>query len=181
VTAPGTGARILLVEDTPYSLQLMKYLLEAHAHTVIAAVTGEEAVELAVATRPDLVVMDLQLPGIDGYQALAAIRAAPELTAVPVVAVTAFAMVGDRDRALCAGFDHYMTKPIDPETFTADINAHLREDLRGSLPVRGEGHPAEPEPTGALSYMRGPPGLSGVPFVGLLDEVTALLKSRNGP
>ena len=140
--ASGSGARILLVEDTPHSLQLMQYILEAHAHTVAAAITGEEAVQLAQASRPDLVVMDLQLPGIDGYQALAALHATPNLAAVPVVAVTSFAMVGDRDRALGAGFDHYMTKPIDPETFAAEIGARLPENLRGCPPVRDEGQDA---------------------------------------
>lgn len=129
----------------------MQYLLEAHAHTVVAAVTGEQAIQFALESRPDLIVMDLQLPGIDGYRALAALRAAPALASVPVVAVTSFAMVGDRDRALGAGFDHYMTKPIDPETFTTEISARLPQHLRGSKPLPRENHPggaAEPEPAG---------------------------------
>jgi two-component system, cell cycle response regulator len=130
------GGRILVVEDTPHNLELMTYLLEAHGHTVTAALTGEQGIELATQTRPDLIVMDLQLPGIDGYQALAAVRSAAGLTAVPVVAVTSFAMVGDRDRALEAGFDDYLTKPIDPETFTADVDLRLPERLRGALRVR---------------------------------------------
>lgn len=128
------GARILIVEDTPDSLQLMTYLLEAYGHTVDAAVTGELGIESARTSRPDLVVVDVQLPGIDGYQTLRALRALPGLDGVPVVAVTAFAMVGDRDRALDAGFDHYMTKPIDPETFTGEIDARLPARLHGSLP-----------------------------------------------
>jgi two-component system cell cycle response regulator len=151
MTPSGSGARILVVEDTPYSLQLMQYILQAHAHTVVPAVTGEEAVQLAQASCPDLVVMDLQLPGIDGYEALAALRATPSLAAVPVVAVTSFAMVGDRDRALGAGFDHYMTKPIDPETFAAEIGARLPQNLRGSAPVLDEDHhgdTTEPESSG---------------------------------
>lgn len=151
MTPADSGAHILVVEDTPHSLQLMQYILQAHAHTVVAAITGEEAVELAQASRPDLVVMDLQLPGIDGYQALAALRGIPRLAAVPVVAVTSFAMVGDRDRALGAGFDHYMTKPIDPETFAAEIGARLPENLRGCPPVPDEDHhgdPTEPESAG---------------------------------
>jgi two-component system, cell cycle response regulator len=76
----------------------------------------------------------VQLPGMDGYQTLKALRAIPDLEGVPVVAVTAFAMVGDRDRALAAGFDHYMTKPIDPETFTGEIDTCLPAQLHGSLP-----------------------------------------------
>jgi two-component system cell cycle response regulator len=154
MTPSGSGARILVVEDTPHSLQLMQYILQAHGHTVVAAVTGEEAVQFAQESCPDLVVMDLQLPGIDGYQALAALRGTPSLAAVPVVAVTSFAMVGDRDRALGAGFDHYMTKPIDPETFAAEIGACLPENRRGSPPVPDEdpedhdGGPVEPGTTG---------------------------------
>ncbi|MEV6638273.1 response regulator [Actinoplanes sp. NPDC051470] len=137
------GARLLIVEDTPHNLQLMTYLLESHGHTVIAAVTGEQGIELALAARPDLVMMDLQLPGIDGYEALTAFRSAPDLAAVPVIAVTSFAMVDDRDRALRAGFTHYMTKPIDPETFTEQINLHLPEHLRGSRPAPAATEPAQ--------------------------------------
>ncbi len=138
------GARILLVEDTPHSLQLMTYLLEAYDHTVDAAVTGEQGIELARTSRPDLVVVDVQLPGIDGYETLKALRAMPDLDGVPVVAVTAFAMVGDGERALEAGFDRYLTKPIDPETFTGEIDARLPAQLRGSL-ARSPG--ADPTPT----------------------------------
>ena len=147
------GARILIVEDTPHSLQLMTYLLEAYGHTVDGAVTGERGIESARTSRPDLVVVDVQLPGIDGYQTLEALRSVPELDGVPVVAVTAFAMVGDRERALAAGFDHYMTKPIDPETFTGEISARLPAHLRGSLPTPPPGadpastsEPAAPAP-----------------------------------
>jgi two-component system cell cycle response regulator len=129
------GARILVVEDTPDSLELMTFLLETHDHTVVGAETGEQAIELAAAARPDLVVMDLQLPGIDGYQALIALQATPELVAVPVIAVTSFAMVGDRNRVLDAGFEHYVTKPIDPKTFAEEINSRLPEHLRGSPPL----------------------------------------------
>lgn len=129
------GAKILLVEDTPHNLQLMTYLLEMHGHAVSTAVTGERGVDMARASRPDVIVMDLQLPGIDGYEALAALRSVPDLAAVPVIAVTSFAMAGDRRRVLDAGFDHYLTKPIDPETFTEEISTRLPEHLRGSLPT----------------------------------------------
>src|SRR5688500_5002782 len=100
------GARILLVEDTPHNLQLMTYLLEKHGHAVTTAVTGERGVELARTWQPDAIVMDLQLPGMDGYEALTALRSLPDLAAVPVIAVTSFAMSEDRKRALDAGFDH---------------------------------------------------------------------------
>jgi CheY-like chemotaxis protein len=141
------GARILVVEDTAYSLQLMTYLLTAYEHTVVEAVTGEQAIALASATAPDLVVMDLQLPGIDGFETLAALRAMSDREPVPVIAVTSFAMVGDRDRALDAGFDHYMTKPIDPESFAEEINGWLPKQLRGrSHPQPGSGSTAAAEP-----------------------------------
>jgi len=132
VNGYGGGARILVVEDTAYSLQLITYLLTAHQHVVVEAVTGEQAIELATASAPDLVVMDLQLPGIDGFETLTAIRSIPDRDAVPVIAVTSFAMVGDRDRAIEAGFDHYLTKPIDPESFAEEIDAWLPEQLRGT-------------------------------------------------
>jgi two-component system cell cycle response regulator len=141
------GARILLVEDTAHNLELMTYLLEAHQHLVIAVETGERGVELARQARPDLIVMDLQLPGMDGYQTLAALRSTPALAAIPVVAVTSFAMADDRDRALSAGFDNYLTKPIDPETFTEQITIHLPRHLHGTIPVPAVDEP--PDATGA--------------------------------
>jgi two-component system cell cycle response regulator len=150
------GAHILVVEDTAYSLQLMTYLLTAHQHTVIEAVTGEQAIELVSATAPDLVVMDLQLPGIDGFETLTALRSIPDRDAVPVIAVTSFAMVGDRDRALDAGFDHYLTKPIDPESFVEEINTRLPEQLRGSFrPQPGTEPTSATEPASEPTNRRG--------------------------
>ena len=150
------GATILVVEDTSYSLQLMKYLLIAHGHTVLEAVTGEEAIDVAAATTPDLVVMDIQLPGIDGFETMRAVRSTPGRETVPVVAVTSFAMVGDRDRALAAGFDHYLTKPIDPETFVGEINDLLPATMRGArraepAPERPAASDPAPETSGGFS------------------------------
>ena len=143
----GAGARILLVEDTAFSLQLMTYLLTANQHTVVEAVTGEQAIVLASAAPPDLVVLDRQLPGIDGFETLTALRSLAGGRATPMIAVTSFAMVGDRDRAIAAGFDHYMTKPIDPESFAEEINGWLPEELRGrSRPQPGAAPAAAPEP-----------------------------------
>jgi two-component system cell cycle response regulator len=161
------GANILVVEDTPDSLHLMAYLLEAHGHTISAAVTGEQGIALAEASRPDLVVMDLQLPGIDGFGALKALRSMPDLDGVPVVAVTSFAMVGDRDRALAAGFDRYLTKPIDPETFTEEIDTHLPAHLRGSLAM-----PSGVVPAGASTPIPDVPddGHQGVDILVLDDS-----------
>jgi len=113
------------VEDTPHNLELMEYLLAAAGHAVLPADSGKQALELARTERVDLVVLDLQLPDIDGYRVLRALRAEPASARIPVVAVTAQAMVGDRARALEAGFDHYLAKPIDPRTFALDIDSRL--------------------------------------------------------
>lgn len=125
------AARFLLVEDTPDNLKLMTYILSAYGHTVTAVGSGEAALAAAGTHGADLIIMDLQLPGIDGYETLRRLRADPEWPIVPVIAVTAYAMVGNRDQALAAGFDGYLTKPIDPRTFVPAIEAHLPEALRG--------------------------------------------------
>lgn len=121
-------ARILIVEDNPHSLELMSYLLGAHGYEVSCALTGTAAVDAAGSAAMDLVLLDLQLPDIDGYQVLRALRARG--TAVKIIAVTAVAMVGDRERTLAAGFDHYMPKPINPRTFVGEVEAWLPDPLR---------------------------------------------------
>lgn len=127
-------ARILTVEDTGHNLDLMTYLLEACGHEVLPARTGAAGLARALADRPDLVVLDLQLPDIDGFQVLTALRADPSTAGLPVVAVTAYAMVGDRDHVLAAGFDGYLAKPIDPATFVRSIDAFLPPERRGHRP-----------------------------------------------
>ena len=124
------SARILAVDDVLHNLDLMTYLLQAAGHQVVGATTGSEALLLAADRRPDLVVLDLQLPDLDGYEVLAQLRAQPDLADIPVIAVTAYAMVGDRDAALAAGFDGYLAKPIDPLTLARAINAYLPFELR---------------------------------------------------
>jgi CheY-like chemotaxis protein len=128
-------ARILAVEDNPHNLDLMTYLLVASGHTVIPAVTGESGVAMARSERPDLVMLDIQLPDIDGYEVLARLRAEPQLAGLRVVAVTAYAMVGERDHAIVAGFDGYLSKPIESTTFVRTIDGYLPEALRGREPV----------------------------------------------
>ena len=115
------SAGVLVVEDNPHSLELMSYLLDTAGYTVHCARSGAEAVRLAEHERVDVVLLDLQLPDVDGYQVLRMLRAQPRIAAVNIVAVTAVAMVGDRERTLAAGFDHYMPKPINPRTFVAEI------------------------------------------------------------
>jgi len=106
------GARILVVEDNPKNLKLVRDVLNYAGYEVIEATTGEEGVRLATEAAPDLVLMDLQLPGIDGSEALRQIRDGARSRHIPIVAVTAFAMDEDRDNAFASGFDGYVEKPI---------------------------------------------------------------------
>jgi CheY-like chemotaxis protein len=117
-------ARILIIEDNPTNRQLMAYLLRAFGHTVAEASDGETGLTQA-AEAPDLILCDIHLPGIDGYQVAAHLKSSPELRVVPLVAVTALAMVGDRDRVMDAGFNGYLTKPIEPETFVQQVEGFL--------------------------------------------------------
>ena len=124
-----TAARVLVVEDNVKNLKLVRDVLDHDGYEVVAAGTGEEGVRLAAETDPDLVLMDLQLPGIDGTEALRRIRATERGAGVPVLAVTAFAMDADRDRALHSGFDGYLQKPISMRDLlrqVRDILAHGR-------------------------------------------------------
>ncbi len=116
-------ASILLVEDTPANLALATKLLRAAGHRVLCGDTAASGVALAIGERPDLVLMDLGLPDMDGWQALRAIRADPGGARLRVVAFTAHAMIGDRERALAAGFDGYLSKPIDVATFVDSVGA----------------------------------------------------------
>lgn len=115
--------RVLVIEDNPDNRELARYLLKAHGYECDTAPDGESGVRLAADRPPDIVLCDLQLPGMDGFEVLAKLREEPSLSRVPVVAVTAFAMVGDRDRILGAGFDAYMPKPIDPVRFASQVAA----------------------------------------------------------
>lgn len=112
---------VLLVEDNPASLELMRYLLHSAGHTTLLATNGHEALERLRDGRPDLVLTDIQMPGMDGYELLAHLRADPVLRTLPVVALTAYSMPGDQDRVMQAGFDGYLAKPIDPETILQDL------------------------------------------------------------
>lgn len=118
-------ARILVVEDNPINLELTTYLLRAAGHEVLAAADGVAGLAAATRERPDLIVCDIQMPGLDGYEVARALKADPALRRVPLLAVTALAMVGDRERAMAAGFDQHVSKPIDPETFIATLAALL--------------------------------------------------------
>src|SRR5918912_850760 len=118
-------ARVLVVEDQKETLDLMAYLLRAFGHEVIPAGDGVEGLEAARQTRPDLMVIDIQMPVMNGLELVAAVKGDGALAPIPAVGVTAFAMVGDRDRILAAGFDGYLSKPIDPVTFVTELEVFL--------------------------------------------------------
>lgn len=118
-------ARILIIEDNPTNMELMSYLLTAFGHTPLMAFDGERGVLMAREQRPDLILCDVYLPKLDGYGVVAALKADPELGAIPVLASTALAMVGDRERLIEAGFDGYLAKPIEPEQFVGQLAPFL--------------------------------------------------------
>jgi CheY-like chemotaxis protein len=122
-------ARVLVVEDQIENLDLMVYLLRAFGHETLVARDGAEGVAAITRDQPNLVVMDLQMPVMDGYQAASVIKADPAVSSIPLIAVTAYAMVGDRERIMAAGFDGYLTKPIDPQTFVGELERHLEPSL----------------------------------------------------
>jgi two-component system cell cycle response regulator DivK len=118
--------RVLVVEDNDKNLKLTRDVLEFAGFVVEVATNGEDAVARAAESVPDLILMDLQLPGIDGHEALARLRSNPGTRHVPVVALTASAMPRDRDRALSAGFDGFLEKPISVREFPDQVRHHLR-------------------------------------------------------
>lgn len=118
-------ARILLVEDNEMNRDMLSRRLERRGYEVIVAVDGEEGVARAKADAPDVIVMDLSLPGIDGWEATRQLKAAEETRAIPVLALTAHAMAGDREKALEAGCDDFDTKPVDLPRLVAKVEALL--------------------------------------------------------
>lgn len=125
-------ARILVIEDNPDNMELMAYLLQAFGHTPLTAEDGEQGLGVACRERPDLIICDIHLPKMDGYQVLRGLKADAVSQSIPIVAVTALAMVGDREKMLAAGFDGYIAKPIAPETFISQVEAFLRPEQRSS-------------------------------------------------
>jgi two-component system cell cycle response regulator DivK len=118
--------RILVVEDNPKNLKLVRDVLQYSGYEVIEATSGEDGVRLAATEDPDLILMDLQLPGIDGAEALRRIRASEQTRDVPVVAVTAFAMDDDRQNAFDSGFTGYVEKPISVRRLPQQVRDFLR-------------------------------------------------------
>jgi two-component system, cell cycle response regulator DivK len=120
------GKKILLVEDNEVNRRLAGFLLRSQDYQVREAPSAKDAFEILKSEQVDLIVMDIQLPGIDGLEATRQLRADPATANIPVIAVTSYAMAGDRDKALAAGCSGYVTKPIDKTIFLAEISRHLK-------------------------------------------------------
>jgi CheY-like chemotaxis protein len=114
---------ILLVEDNAQNRYLATFLLERHGYNVLSAVDGSSALRLAAQLTPAAILLDIQLPGMDGYAVARALRNDSRLKEVPIIAVTSYAMLGDREKAVAAGCNGYIEKPIDPENFVAQIES----------------------------------------------------------
>jgi two-component system cell cycle response regulator DivK len=125
-----TDLQILVVEDNERNMRLFRDVLQAAGHRTLEATTGGGAVELATEHGPDLVLMDIQLPDIDGIEALGRLRADERTRAVPVLALTAQAMAGDRERFLAAGFDGYLSKPVNIADLVDTVNRYRGGDIR---------------------------------------------------
>ena len=117
--------RILVIEDHEENRRILRYLLESAGYELIEAVTGEEGVLLAETSHPDLILMDIQLPGLDGYEATRRIKANPALRQIPIIVVTSYALSGDDVKAFEAGCDAYVTKPFNPRQLLAKIREYV--------------------------------------------------------
>ena len=118
-------ATILLIEDNEQNRYLATFLLEKNGYTVTSACDGPQGIEAAGRLLPHLILLDIQLPSMDGYAVAKTLRDNPELADIPIVAVTSYAMPGDREKALAAGCNGYIEKPINPETFVTEIEHFL--------------------------------------------------------
>jgi CheY-like chemotaxis protein len=119
---------ILLIEDNEQNRYLATFLLEKHGYSVVPASNGVTGIELGLSFQPKGILLDIQLPGLDGYEVARALRRNALLDDVPIIAVTSYAMAGDREKAMAAGCDGYIEKPIDPETFVSEVEKlFLRE------------------------------------------------------
>ena len=119
------GKNILIIEDNEQNMYLVTFILEKNGHSVVQARSGDEGLRVAASCEPDLILLDIQLPVMDGYTVARELRKIPALAQIPIIAVTSFAMPGDREQALGAGCTGYIEKPIDPDTFITQVNEHL--------------------------------------------------------
>lgn len=113
--------KFLIIEDNQQNFYLLKFLLEKHGFEVIGAENGKDGIKMAVEKKPSIILLDIQLPEMDGYAVAAELKKIPEVSHIPIVAVTSYAMAGDREKILSAGADGYIEKPIDPDTFISEV------------------------------------------------------------
>jgi CheY-like chemotaxis protein len=123
---------ILVVEDNPDNMYVLDHLLTRKGYLVVQAAHGEDALRQVQQQRPDLVLLDMQMPGMDGYAVVRALRQAPELAALPIIAVTANSMPGDREQTLAAGCTDYVAKPINPRELVQLVEHYLKGERRGN-------------------------------------------------
>jgi CheY-like chemotaxis protein len=133
--------KVLVIEDNEQNLYLVTFLLQSHGYDVIAARNGAEGIASAKSGKPDLILLDIQLPLMDGYTVAKALRDNPGLIETPIIAVTSYAMTGDREKALLAGCNGYIEKPINPDTFMSQIEEllSLKKDAGGHNDTHSDG------------------------------------------
>ena len=132
---PAMNQTVLLIEDNEQNRYLATFLLERHGYAVVPASDGLRGIELARSLIPAMILLDIQLPAMDGYEVARALRRIDALRSVPIIAVTSYAMVGDCEKALAAGCSGYLEKPINPDTFVADLQRLSATNVPGSEPL----------------------------------------------
>ena len=125
--------RILIIEDNEQSLYLETFLLEKSEYDVVQARNGQQGLEVAASENPDLILLDIQLPVMDGYEVARRLKQVEETKSIPIVAVTSYAMAGDRETILAIGCEGYIEKPIDPDSFVDQVREFLPERKEGCL------------------------------------------------
>lgn len=116
---------LLIIEDNEQNFYMMRFLLEKNGFTVLGAENGRKGIEMALNAIPDAILLDIQLPEMDGYEVAEELKKHVQLEQIPIIAVTSYAMVGDRERILAAGANGYIEKPINPDTFVAEISQFI--------------------------------------------------------
>lgn len=119
------SARLLIIEDNAQNMYMMRFLLEKNGFTVIEAQNGREGIEKALSHKPNAVLLDIQLPEMDGYAVAKELKSHPQIEHIPIIAVTSYAMVGDRERIIAAGATGYIEKPINPDTFVSELIQYI--------------------------------------------------------
>ncbi len=119
--------KILVIEDNENNMYLIRFILKKHSYEVVEAITGKEGMELSIKERPDLILLDIQLPDMDGFEVTKKLRESEANGEIPIIAITSFAMAGDKERILGSGCNGYIEKPLDLETFITEIEKYLQK------------------------------------------------------